>query len=169
LGKINRVRDFLPLLAFFLVLPGFALAGSRTSVFFIDNSASKVAFRVRSTGHGFEGWAEKIQGRLVLNPNGYGRESKGTIEVPVSSMKTGIGMRDRIMWQKTLKARLYPIVRFELTGLNLPEGLLPEGRNFLIEVTGRLTIHGVTKPITVPILAARTKDGLRIRGAFQYC
>lgn len=149
-----------------LVLSGPALAASEVVPFVIDTGSSRVSFHVRSTGHGFEGVAEEVRGSLTLGREGYEDGAGGTIEVPVEAMKTGIGMRDRIMWGETLEAKTYPVIRFETTGLEPAAGLFPAGRTFVVNVSGNLSIHGVERPVTVPVRVTRTGEGIVLDGTF---
>lgn len=149
-----------------LVVASPALAASGGLTYSIDGSSSRVTFGVRSTGHGFEGVAEEVRGSLSLGEDGYADGAGGTIEVPVEKMKTGIRMRDRIMRGETLEAEAYPVIRLETTGLEPPAGALSEGETYLVQVSGNLSIHGVTRPVAVPVRVTRTGEGLALDGDF---
>lgn len=148
------------------LLAGPALAASEAAPYEIDAASSRVTFGVRSTGHSFEGVVGDVRGSIALSPEGYGEGAGGVIEVPVESMKTGISKRDRIMREDALEAASYPLIRFEAAGLEPASRLLPEGQSFPLKVTGDLTIHGVTRRVSVPVEVARSGGEVSLEGSF---
>lgn len=149
-----------------IVAAGPVLAASDSLAYTVDSASSRVTFKVRSTGHSFEGVAEEVRGSLTMGEAGYSDGAAGAIEVPVKNMKTGIGKRDRIMRGETLEAETYPLIRLETTGLNPPAGALSEGETYVLQVSGNLSIHGVTHPVTVPVQVTRQAEGLTLEGDF---
>jgi polyisoprenoid-binding protein YceI len=85
----------------------------------------------------------------------------GWVEAPVRSLRTGIRRRDGHMYA-AMDADRYPTLRFE------PRSLTASTRDdsASVQLTGTLTIHGVSRPVTVPLTAVRDSAGVRVVGAF---
>lgn len=71
---------------------------------------------------------------------------RGSVEVRVADLRTGIGDRDRHLRQ-AMRADSFPTIRFQLDGVDPGPA-----RGDTVEVTfrGDLTIRGVTRPVRVP-------------------
>lgn len=89
------------------------------------------------------GVSNKASGEIVLKRKI--EESSVSLTVPVDSLKTGIDMRDEHlrneMW---LDAKNYPDITFKSKKVK-------DAGKGTYEVTGDLTLHGVTKEITVTV------------------
>jgi len=85
----------------------------------------------------------------------------GWVEAPVRSLRTGIRRRDGHMYA-AMDADRYPTLRFE------PRSLAASTRNdsAWVQLTGTLTIRGVSRSVTVPLTAVRDSARLRVVGAF---
>ena len=70
-------------------------------------------------------------------------EVRGAIEVLVARMQTGNGLRDRHM-RETMNADSFPTIRFDLD--SVVAGSVA-GDTTGVVLTGRLAIHGVTRPV----------------------
>lgn len=88
----------------------------------------------------FTGRTEKVTGSLTFDPAK--RTGSGRITVDAASIKTGIDLRDEHMrsadWLDTAK---FPTITFETTEVR-------HIRGDQYRVTGRFTMHGVTRTIT---------------------
>jgi polyisoprenoid-binding protein YceI len=71
------------------------------------------------------------------------RAVRGLVEVRVADMQTGNGTRDRHL-RRAMQADSYPAIRFELLGV---EPGAASGDTVAVSLEGRLTIHGVTRPV----------------------
>jgi polyisoprenoid-binding protein YceI len=67
------------------------------------------------------------------------------VEVRLTDMHTGIGLRDTHM-RNAMKADSFPVIRFDLTGV---EPGPAQGDTIPAVFNGRMTIHGVTKAVRV--------------------
>ena len=68
---------------------------------------------------------------------------RGTVEVAVAEMRTGIGLRDRHM-RNALEADGFPTIRFDLLGV-VPGAL--HGDTLQVTYRGRLALHGQTREV----------------------
>jgi polyisoprenoid-binding protein YceI len=74
----------------------------------------------------------------------------GQFEVDLTMVKTGIDLRDQHMREGYLHTDSFPKAAFKLNKVTQSSAkALVDGQPVEIEVHGELTIHGVTKPVTV--------------------
>jgi polyisoprenoid-binding protein YceI len=88
---------------------------------------------------------------------------RGWVEADAASMTTDNGLRDRDM-RKTLEVEKHRTIRFDLDSVAVQEEL---GDSARVELIGRMSIHGVTRRITVPAVVHRASDHIRVAGAFD--
>ncbi|MDA0379134.1 MAG: YceI family protein [Bacteroidetes bacterium] len=107
--------------------------------------------------HSFTGVSDKLVGRIDLDGN--------TVDfyVDLNTLDTGNGKRDKDM-RKTLDTAKYPFAEFFGAFSTLPDPQRAGPQD--VEVSGRFTIHGVTKTIRVPGTATFGPQGLRIQAAW---
>lgn len=70
---------------------------------------------------------------------------RGSVEVVVAEMRTGIGLRDRHM-RNALEADGFPTIRFDLLGV-VPGAM--RGDTLQVTYRGRLALHGQTREVDV--------------------
>jgi polyisoprenoid-binding protein YceI len=107
-------------------------------------------------------------------PGGFGVDGKtdqlhvaddGTtlkITVPLATLHTGIGLRDKHMREKYLQVDKYPDAVLEVpwSGVKLPgDGQTSEGT-----VPGKMTIHGKSKDVTAKYRIVRTGNRYQVTG-----
>ena len=94
--------------------------------------------------------------------NGDGTFADGSrITFDVSSLTSDDSLRDSFVKQSVLGTRQFPTATFAPTkasGLTLP---LAANGHVTFTLSGKLTIHGVTKDVTFDVDATRTGDALR--------
>lgn len=88
-------------------------------------------------------------------------DGKLTIKVPVTNLKTGIGLRDKHL-KKYLEVSKHPNATLEIerSKLKLPE----DGKSVRATATGSFTLHGVTKPLKFQYKAHRTGSDYHVQG-----
>src|SRR5262245_33307460 len=77
------------------------------------------------------------------------RSVHGSLAVDLTSLQTGIGLRDRHLKEQYLQVDRYPQARLTLTRLDV--GNVPEGPAFgaaTVPFEGTLLLHGVEKPVS---------------------
>jgi polyisoprenoid-binding protein YceI len=98
------------------------------------------------------GATSEVTGSVGVGPNGVVPEAS-KITVRMDSLATDQAMRDRFIKQTTLQTQRFPTAEFqpkEASGLPWP---LPTSGEMSFQLTGDLTIHGVTQPKTWEIKA----------------
>lgn len=104
----------------------------------------------------------KFSGDLKINNNVLEGIQNVTVEVPVTSI---VSSKGSIMDNKTydaLKSKANPKITFTLTKVN---NITPAGSEFTANVSGNLTVAGVTKPVT---LEAKLKVGATVEVNLNY-
>ena len=162
-----------------LTVIGFALplftqgaASAQAQTFKIEEGGeSRIQFVSDAPLEKFTGTSSKVSGDIKVDPN-KPADTKAEIKVPVSSIKTGIELRDNhLQADNWLDAKKFPDAKFVITKVAGATKLKP---NEAVDatVTGKFTIHGVTKDVTATakvrwIPAAGGKpEALRVQASF---
>jgi polyisoprenoid-binding protein YceI len=90
-------------------------------------------------------------------------EVRGMAEVRIVDMTTGISLRDRHM-REAMNAGSYPTVRFDLVD-SRPGASTGDSTRIVLE--GRLTLDGVTRPVTASGVVVMRPAGLDVEATFQ--
>ncbi len=85
-----------------------------------------------------------------------------TVDVPLSHLQTGIGLRDRHMRDKYLQVDKYPDAKLTVqrSALRLPA----DGATLDADASGKFTLHGHTKDVTFHYSAHRTGASYSVSG-----
>lgn len=93
---------------------------------------------------------------------------KGSITMPVASMKSGNTQRDdHLKGAEWLDAAQFPEIKFEVTSVKVtapPSG--DDIKEATVDVTGKFTLHGVTTDLTAPATLKWKGDKVKIETAF---
>ena len=90
--------------------------------------------------------------------------SAADIDVDMTALESDSSGRDRQMRTQALETDTFPDATFTLTA-PVDLGAVPEtGTPFSVEATGDLTVHGVTRPVTVPIEGQLLGDSVVVIG-----
>jgi len=90
--------------------------------------------------------------------------TSGTVTVDVTTMATDQPPRDAYFQGEAMKTSQFPTATFTLTQPIAANGV-ESGVPATYDVTGDLTLHGVTKPVTAQMQAAFTKGSGQITGS----
>jgi polyisoprenoid-binding protein YceI len=87
------------------------------------------------------------------------------VSVPLSSMKTGISIRDKHMHEKYLQTPNYPSADLQVprASLKIPAA----GGNVAQDAGGTLTLHGKTKPVNFHYTSSRDGAKLKVQGTMH--
>jgi len=88
--------------------------------------------------------------------------ARGWVESPVKTLDTGNGKRDKDL-NKSMESNKHPTMRFELVGVT-PGG--PRADTAAVRLQGKLTLHGVTRDVTLPGRVWMDGGALRLRSDF---
>lgn len=89
--------------------------------------------------------------------------TRGFVEMQATSLSTDNGLRDRDM-RKTLEVEQFPVIRFDLDSVTVHADSADGAR---IDLVGRMTIHGVTRPIRIPANLKRQPHEIRVTGSSE--
>lgn len=137
-----RIRAFAAGLALLLAMTAPAVAATETFVF--DKSHSKVGFQIRHWVSKVEGRFQDFDGRIVIDRE---KPANSRVEVTIqaASIDTDSERRDADLKSPTFfDAEKFPTITFASSKVE------SRGKD-LYEVTGDMTMHGVTKTVKVPI------------------
>ena len=102
------------------------------------------------------GTSVQVSGTIVTDLKDPSKTS-GTISIPVTSLVSGVAMRDEHMAGKDwLNAAEFPNITFAIKSLKLKgdSKALTAGSSVQADATGEFTLRGVTKTITIPVRAS---------------
>lgn len=133
-----------------------ALADSQT--YEIGKDPKNVAeFHAEDSYDAFDGKTNNLNGKIVADP---AKPSAASVELTVdmSSLDTGVALRNREMRELYLETSKFPTATFKSVSVAAPESI---GNNqpTEIKVTGDFTLHGVTRRITIPVRVVLIPDG----------
>ena len=140
---MNR-RALVAALLLVVVVPSWCATATAEAIrFLVQPDASEVTFRATSRLMNAEGRFQQVSGEVVVVPNDLA-PAKVTLSIEAASLDTGIGMRDsHLRSEDFFDVKRFPRITFE------SERVEGAGRN--VSVYGRLTVHGVTREIAVPV------------------
>ena len=132
-----------------------AVSANATDFGVLTSSLSTASFTSDALLESITGTSSAVTGSITTDMNDASKTS-GTITFPVSSLTTGIDMRDEHMHgEQWLDAAHHAEITFVIKSVNVTgsnrrftHGAAVEG-----QATGDLTIHGVTKSVTIPVKA----------------
>ncbi|HVZ40510.1 MAG TPA: YceI family protein [Candidatus Kapabacteria bacterium] len=128
---------------------GLAVAASGQKTVKLSDKVSKNQFNWLSSAPGetINGTAEGIAGSFTFDPK-KPASLRGTVSCQVATMKTGNETRDGHLKSSTwLDAAQYPTISFTITSVSD----VKVNRNQMTgKAVGTFTMHGVTKPMTIP-------------------
>ena len=121
---------------------------------------NNVVFKTDAPLESINGVATGISGRVTFDPDNPGAV-KGKIIVQASSLHLGNPMqKEHLHGDKWLDVAKYPEITFEVESA---KNVKTQGNVTTTDVTGKFSLHGVTKTITVPVKMTFLKDQLKAR------
>ena len=150
--------------------PATASAGSWTVT-----SGSQAGYRVRETlafvgaPSDAVGRTSSVHGTVTINGSGTSYSvSAASLTVDVNTLTSDRSMRDQRIHSMGLQSDRYPTAAFTLgSPITLPADAA-NGQVFTASATGQLTIHGVTKTVTIPIQARLTGAQIQLAGSITF-
>jgi polyisoprenoid-binding protein YceI len=107
------------------------------------------------------GRGEVVTGDLVVTD---GKLTEGKITVDVASISSDIEKRDINVRNHILQTDTYPEASFEVTKPTDLSALPDDGTSGEVTLTGNLTLHGKTRPVSTDVKALRTGDNVIVEG-----
>jgi polyisoprenoid-binding protein YceI len=131
-------------------------------------SGTKVSYRVREQLAGINfpddaiGTTESITGALVILPDGSIDSSKSKLTIDLRALKSDQDMRDGYVQERTLETKKFPNAEFvprKLQGVTIPIPAPDRSTGQSgFQLVGDLTVHGVTKEVTLSGYATFSRD-----------
>ena len=131
-------------------------------------TGSEAGYRVReklaslSAQSDAVGRTPDVTGTVVIDDTSV---SKASFEIDLTTLKSDEDRRDNRV-QGTLQTDQFPTATFELTQPIAVDDHTAAKAS--VDAVGDLTIHGVTKSVTIPIDAARNGDNLELVGSITF-
>ncbi len=98
-----------------------------------------------------EGLSTATTGSVTVDLANPSRNLTGSVQIPTSSLRTGNEMRDgHLAGAQWFDAARYPNIVFELRSTDITTAISPN-TPVRGNLTGRLTLHGVTREVTLPV------------------
>jgi len=141
-----------------VMLAGSAPARAESLRFRIQPEASEITFRATSRLMNAEGHFGRFSGDVVADPAGL-TGARISLTIDAASLETGIEMRDKHL----RSADFFDIERFPTIAF---QSVRVESAGRRATVMGRLTLHGVTREIAVPVDVQITETALVASGEF---
>lgn len=121
-------------------------SGEQTFNFADKGGRNQATFFSTTPLEDINGLTNTVKGNVTFNVNDL-TSLKGTISVPVASIKTGIDLRDEHMRSEDwLNANAYPEITFSIKSISEIK-LLADNRAEA-KIKGDFTLHGVTREVT---------------------
>jgi polyisoprenoid-binding protein YceI len=133
------------------------------------DAGNLVVFRSAATLESFEGKTRAISGRFDADLESLGDSIRALLEVDLATLDTGIDLRNRHMRENHLHTDKFPKAIFRAGKIVGPiEGSLAPGGQARFSLAGDFTLHGVTRPLVVPITVSRAgADSLIVESSFE--
>lgn len=138
------------------------------TVFYVNDPMNRdtVSFTSEAPLEDFVGTTNQIHGYVVFDPADPGKGAAGKFSVPVSSLETGIPLRnEHLQSEMWLDASDHPKITFEFSEVsNLREMKKSAGHTvYEGRLTGGLTVHGVTREVHVPVKVSYMQENEQTR------
>ena len=126
---------------------------------------STAGYRVEETLFGQHntafGRTNKVTGRMTIAVT---KVTKASFSVDMTSVTSDEGQRDNQFQNRIMNTSEFPTATFVLTKpIDLPP-LPKDGVVKKSSVTGKLTMHGTTKTVTIPLTTKRTGNIIQVQG-----
>lgn len=147
-----------------LVLPLFtataAMCAEMTFATLADDDRNLVMFESNAPLEKVVGRTSEVAGTVTLNPEDLSAAISGELVAELSTMDTGLQLRNQHMRENHLNTAEYPTATFEVTGIDARSAAsLPVGEPLPLAVTGNLSLRGITKEYTADAVLTFTLTG----------
>jgi polyisoprenoid-binding protein YceI len=102
-----------------------------------------------------------VEGSLTIDGT---KIPKADFTANLSTLQSDEDRRDNAMRGQALETSTFPEASFTLTTPITLDSLPAEGKEISVDATGDLTLHGVTREVTIPLAATRNGDVIAVTG-----
>ena len=136
---------------------------------FSDFSSSFAGFRVQEelVGVGAKtavGRTPRVTGTMTLQGASI---PQATFDVDMTTLTTDDARRDGAIRNQAIETGRFPKATFTLTKPIQLSSIPAEGEKITVDATGNLELHGVTKPVTIPLEAQRKGNVIAVVGQLE--
>lgn len=125
-----------------------------------------ITFTAHDGRGGFTGSAPVADATVRVDPE-HPATARGSLTVRTAGITTGNVLRDRNAERGVFQADRYPTLRYAVTNVRAAPADLPDGGTSHVVVTGRLTLHGITREVAAAGTVTRHGDRLDVRLRFD--
>jgi polyisoprenoid-binding protein YceI len=138
----------------------------RTIGTFADFTSSFAGYRVQEElasigAKTAVGRTPDVDGSFTIDGN---EVPKAEFTVDLSTLKSDEDRRDGAIRDQAIETARFPTATFTLTKPIPLDEVPAEGKKISVDATGDLTLHGVTKEVTIPLEAQRTGNVIAVTG-----
>jgi len=147
-----RVSLAAAVVAAFLVAGTARPASAARFEFPANEKSNSIQFVSRAPAETVTGKTNQLSGHVVLDPSAVGDSIEISIDVPLTTLDTGMALRNQHMRENHLETDKFPTATFR--GAHVVKGagtVLAAGQTQSVEIEGEFQVHGVTKTIHVPV------------------
>jgi len=128
---------------------GFKVKASGEQTFNFEDKRNQVKFFSTTPLEDITGISNAVKGKVTLNVSDI-KNMKGSISIPVSSIKTAIDLRDEhLRSENWMDAENYPEISFVIKSVG--DVKVAADNKLEVKVTGDFTAHGVTKEVVADV------------------
>jgi polyisoprenoid-binding protein YceI len=131
---------------------------AQSHAYAIAKGGNNVAsFHAEDTYDAFDGKTSDVTGAIVADPT---VPSAASVEVTINvdALDTGVGLRNKEMRERYLETNKFGAATFKSVSVTGPAAIAPN-QPADISVTGDMTLHGVTRRMTIPVRVVLIPDG----------
>lgn len=165
------VRSVVVLIVWLALLAGATPSHAARYALSVGDGRQEVRFHSKAPIESFDGVTDQVTGWIEVQLDALGDGARWHIEVDLTGLDTGIGLRDQHMRENHLHTAEFPVAVFEGTMAELkPGGALLVDESIDIELAGILRLHGIARERTIACRVTRRREGalefLDIRAEF---
>jgi polyisoprenoid-binding protein YceI len=162
LHKVRKYGLAAVLLTLFVMLPALTWRAAAQDTPVPPGRAVEgtLAFDGHATAGDFVGTTDAVSGEMTGGASL--TDVQGWVEAPVRSLTTSNGHRDRDL-NKSMESDKYPAIRFDLKSVSAAAGAMDSTP---VTLDGALTLHGVSRDVSLPGYVRREGERLRVRTDF---
>lgn len=129
---------------------------------------SSVGFKSEAPIELINGYTNQAIGFIKLNPLNILDFPQGSVTINLASVKTGIELRDKYLRETYLETQKFPAATFTLKRIHSPSAVnLSEAKTITCMITGDMTLHGVTREITIPVTFVYTPENIAAKNELK--
>ena len=140
--------------------------------FVVASGESSAKYVVEETLRGLSatavGTTTTVTGEIYLTKDGLYKDLPSTFKVDLRTLKTDESMRDNYVRQNVLNTQRFPFAEFTVQNVTGFPSSYTEGSEINLSLSGTMTVHGTTKPVTFTVKARQAGNTLTATADTQF-